>query len=354
MADLVKKIRTESGDLEIDYNALANKPAYAAGATTGGAAVSANKLNTDAGSTTQPVYFKAGVPVATTYKLNATVPPDAKFTDTIATLSSLGITATASELNILDGVTATAAELNVLDGVTVSATQINRLKGVTSNVQTQLDGKFSSSGGTLTGNLTFNTGNYVPFIELFAYDNKVCSKICKNAGASGDYGLQLRDYADGGMASNSSTVLMLSDHKTSIADKIQLIVQTDGANKYYKLYGEHNKPSPSDLGLSVKSSLDITQSYFGALHAIRYGVVKRLRAVNPAKTMNAGTAYTICTLDEAYWPKESTYSAYVCMNATTSGASYGFIEISTAGVVKFTPYVALSASGTLIIDVTYI
>ena len=26
MADLVKKIRTESGDLQIDYNALANKP----------------------------------------------------------------------------------------------------------------------------------------------------------------------------------------------------------------------------------------------------------------------------------------------------------------------------------------
>jgi hypothetical protein len=43
-------------------------------------------------------------------------------------LTSLGVTATASELNIMDGVTATTAELNYVDGVT-------------SNIQTQLDGK---------------------------------------------------------------------------------------------------------------------------------------------------------------------------------------------------------------------
>lgn len=35
---------------------------YAGSSTSGGAATSANKLNTDAGSTTQPVYFKNGVP----------------------------------------------------------------------------------------------------------------------------------------------------------------------------------------------------------------------------------------------------------------------------------------------------
>lgn len=38
MADLVKKIRTSSGDLQIDYNALANLPKYAASSTAGGAA----------------------------------------------------------------------------------------------------------------------------------------------------------------------------------------------------------------------------------------------------------------------------------------------------------------------------
>ena len=41
-------------------------------------------------------------------------------------LSDLSVTATAAELNLLDGVTATTAELNYLDGVT-------------SNIQTQLN-----------------------------------------------------------------------------------------------------------------------------------------------------------------------------------------------------------------------
>jgi len=43
-------------------------------------------------------------------------------------------------------VTATAAELNKLDGATVSTTEINYLKGVTSAIQTQLNGKLSTSG----------------------------------------------------------------------------------------------------------------------------------------------------------------------------------------------------------------
>lgn len=47
------------------------------------------------------------------------------------TLGGTAVTATAAELNILDGVTSTAAELNILDGVTSTATELNLLDGVT-------------------------------------------------------------------------------------------------------------------------------------------------------------------------------------------------------------------------------
>jgi hypothetical protein len=54
-------------------------------------------------------------------------------TATAAEINTLdGITSSTAELNILDGVTSTAAELNILDGVTASATEINLLDGVTS------------------------------------------------------------------------------------------------------------------------------------------------------------------------------------------------------------------------------
>ena len=43
------------------------------------------------------------------------------------------------------GITATAAELNKLDGVTATATELNYVDGVTSNIQTQLNGKAPSS-----------------------------------------------------------------------------------------------------------------------------------------------------------------------------------------------------------------
>lgn len=50
-------------------------------ATTATTATTALKLSTNAGSATQPVYFKDGIPVATGYTLSKSVPPDAKFTD---------------------------------------------------------------------------------------------------------------------------------------------------------------------------------------------------------------------------------------------------------------------------------
>ena len=54
-------------------------------------------------------------------------------TSTAAELNILdGVTATTAELNLLDGVTSTTAELNILDGVTATATEINLLDGVTS------------------------------------------------------------------------------------------------------------------------------------------------------------------------------------------------------------------------------
>lgn len=52
-----------------------------------GTALTAKKLTTDSvGSETRPVYFKDGLPVATTYTLGANVPANAKFTDTVYTL----------------------------------------------------------------------------------------------------------------------------------------------------------------------------------------------------------------------------------------------------------------------------
>ena len=65
-------------------------------------------------------------------------------------LSGLGVTASASELNILDGVTASTAELNLLDGVTATTAELNYVDGVTSNVQTQINAKVTTGANVNT------------------------------------------------------------------------------------------------------------------------------------------------------------------------------------------------------------
>jgi hypothetical protein len=55
-----------------------------------------------------------------------------------------GVTASTAELNILDGVTASTAELNILDGATLTVTELNYLDGVTSAIQAQLNTKYDS------------------------------------------------------------------------------------------------------------------------------------------------------------------------------------------------------------------
>jgi len=58
---------------------------------------------------------------------------------TTLSLGGTAVTATAAEINIMDGVTATATEINLLDGVTATTAEINHLDGVTGNIQTQID-----------------------------------------------------------------------------------------------------------------------------------------------------------------------------------------------------------------------
>lgn len=103
------------------------------------------------------------------------------------TLSQLGVTATAAELNIMDGVTATTAELNYVDGVT-------------SNIQTQLNGKAASShthSGYATSSHTHNasaiTAGILPVMYGGTGSSSATVAVTLNRGtntgtASSDYG----------------------------------------------------------------------------------------------------------------------------------------------------------------------
>ncbi len=62
-----------------------------------------------------------------------------------------GVTATTAELNIMDGVTSTAAELNILDGVTASATDLNLIDGITNGTVIASKAIITDSNKDITG-----------------------------------------------------------------------------------------------------------------------------------------------------------------------------------------------------------
>ena len=124
--DTTLKVSGAAADAKATGDALAGKAAashthnYAGSSSAGGAANSANKLNKNAGSATQGVYFKDGVPVAMTCTLGKSVPADAKFTDTN------------TWRGVQDNLTSTATDQSL------SANQGKVLKGI-------VDGKAASS-----------------------------------------------------------------------------------------------------------------------------------------------------------------------------------------------------------------
>lgn len=98
-----------SGNLSI-ATSTNHTHSYAGSSSAGGSATSAVKLDSSAGSATQPVYFSSGKPVACTYTLSKSVPSDAKFTDTTysnATTSAAGLMSKDDKAK-LDSITASA------------------------------------------------------------------------------------------------------------------------------------------------------------------------------------------------------------------------------------------------------
>lgn len=88
-----------------DYAAAGHTHNYAGSSSTGGSANSAVKLDSNAGSSVQPVYFSGGKPVAIGYTISSSVPANAKFTDTtygVASSSSNGLMSSTDKTKLDD------------------------------------------------------------------------------------------------------------------------------------------------------------------------------------------------------------------------------------------------------------
>lgn len=135
---------------------------------------------------------------------------------------------------------------------------LNTLVGDTSvskQISDAVSGYLPLEGGELTGSLTIDIGGSSA-IALYSPANsngeQGYGRIYKNASATADYGLHLRDYTHGDVS--DSCALVVCHNKSNIADMLMFANQVDGgSNTYYKIYGEHNKPLPADIGAAAST-----------------------------------------------------------------------------------------------------
>lgn len=122
-----------------------------------------------------------------------------------------GVTASTAELNILDGVTATAAEINILAGATLSTTELNYVDGVTSAIQTQLNtldtdkadlasptftGTVTTDDLVVDGDFTVNGTNFAASATSITIEDNMVQLAHQNAANTVDLGLVV-GYNDG-------------------------------------------------------------------------------------------------------------------------------------------------------------
>lgn len=173
---------------------------YAGSATVGGSADSAVKLDSSAGSITQPIFFKDGKPVTTTYALNKTVPSDAKFTDTTygnATISSAGLMS-AGDKSKIDGVEAGANKTTVDSNLNNTSTNPVQNKVVNSkfdSLDTAIDNKMDRVDPVGSGTFSFGRENNSTIGQRSIVLGSNATAAGKDSVVLGRKGKAISDYA---------------------------------------------------------------------------------------------------------------------------------------------------------------
>ena len=216
-------------DEQVDYSDLTNKP------TIGSATLTIQKN----GTTVQTF----GANATSNVTANITVPTTAADVNAVAantaitgatkckiTYDSKGLVTAGANLAASDipnlslskitDVTATAAEVNVLDGITATTTELNYVSGVTSAIQTQLDNKvtkttsnyqlYGTNGSGVTTSYTFSSGNTASTMVYRTADSQV--RVAQTPTGSTD--ATSKKYVDDGLSAKQETLVSGTNIKT--------------------------------------------------------------------------------------------------------------------------------------------
>jgi hypothetical protein len=277
-------------------------------------------------------------------------------TITINAADIIDVTATAAELNILDGVTATAAELNILDGVTASTTELNYVDGVTSAIQTQIDSKASLSGATFTGsveidqnltvdgNLTVNGTTFSASSTSIVIEDNMVQLAHENAANTVDLGIVVA-YNDGS-AKHAGIVRDVSDAKWKLFKGVSTEPTTTVA------FGEGSLDDLAVGAFEATSATigNVSNTELQYLDGVTSAIQTQLNAKAPTASPTFTGTVTVAASGIAFTDGTQTKEG-VPSRTTITQASAAY-DLSTGGLALRDQMIEISHTGGTAVNVT--
>lgn len=185
----------------------------------------------------------------------------------------------------------------------------------------ELNSRVDKTGDTMTGDLTINSGDW-PSIFLKATGATNAGYLEGSKNSTGSLGLWSQNAANNN-ATRRGLRLVNSEGNSSIANALILSDLAEGvARKDYKIYGEHNKPTPADIGAAASShnhaASNITS---GTLAVARGGTGLATHTANAVLTGNGTSAVK----------NVATASGALYATAANGAAKFGTLPIAQGG-----------------------
>ncbi len=254
-------------------------------------------------------------------------------------------TLTSPNINEAVALTATATELNILDGATLSTAELNYVDGVTSGIQSQLDAKLDKSGGTMTGDLTLAgaptqslhaaTKGYVDALGEGLHIHASCvAATTENVAIATD--LEAGDVVDGVTLAEGDRVLVKS--QTNAAQNGIYVVQASGAALRAADFNEPQEVDGGDFVFVTGGTLyDNTGWVQTTTNVVTLGTDPiQFTQFSGAGTYTAGTGLqlngTVFSIDTASTVDTST--AQTLTNKTISGSNNTLSNIGNGSLTN--------------------
>jgi len=248
------------------------------------------------------------------------------------------VTATAAELNIMDGVTSTAAELNIMDGVTTTAAEINLIDGGTARGTTAVasgDGILVNDAGTMRMTNVDTVATYVNS-AITATGAINSGSITSGFGTidTGSSAITTTGLISGGSLDIDN--VLINGTTIGHTDDTDLITLANGVAT---VAGEISVTTLDIGGTNVSSTaaeLNILDGVTSTATELNYNDVTTLGTVQTSKTVTADSSGTVNHADLIVQrPRFTDYAETINAIGATGGGTQD-IDITAGNVVSAT------------------